>query len=331
VLYPIELLARSINNLPQDASKFTPGLEEKMESRFDQFIRERQLFNNVTPATVEWYRRCLKWLSSDAPTQADLKETVVRMRVKGLKETGINTVLRCINAYLHWASGSERRCGPGCVHPRIQQLKEPRTVLPTFTEQEVKKLIGWKPKRDCEKRLYVLILFLLDSGCRISEALTLRVSEVDFENLLVRLDGKGRKQRIVPISSELCRALHRYCMNRARGREDLLFASRTESIWSRRNVLRNTKSLCKMLGFTPPKHTLHAFRHTFAVNYLRRGGSVFHLQKVLGHSTLEMTRRYANLVVADLQAVHQRVSLLSKLSTSVPETFLGVPRFTAWH
>ena len=51
---------------------------------------------------------------------------------------------------------------------------------------------------------------------------------------------------------------------------------------------------------------------TFAVNYLRRGGSVFHLQKVLGHSTLEMTRRYANLVTADLQAVHERVSLLAK-------------------
>jgi integrase/recombinase XerD len=49
----------------------------------------------------------------------------------------------------------------------------------------------------------------------------------------------------------------------------------------------------------------------FAVNYLRRGGSVFHLQKVLGHSTLEMTRRYANLVTADLQAAHERVSLLS--------------------
>jgi len=52
-------------------------------------------------------------------------------------------------------------------------------------------------------------------------------------------------------------------------------------------------------------------RHTFAVNYLRRGGSVFHLQKCLGHSTLEMTRRYANLMTEDLQAVHQRVSLLA--------------------
>ena len=71
-------------------------------------------------------------------------------------------------------------------------------------------------------------------------------------------------------------------------------------------VLRDVKLLCKRLGFDPPARTLHAFRHTFAVNYLRRGGSVFHLQKVLGHSSFEMTRRYANLMTEDLQAVHQR-------------------------
>jgi integrase/recombinase XerD len=77
-------------------------------------------------------------------------------------------------------------------------------------------------------------------------------------------------------------------------------------------ILRDVKLLCGRLGFAAPARTLHAFRHTFAVNYLRRGGSVFHLQKVLGHSSLDMTRRYANLVTADLQAVHERVSLLSR-------------------
>jgi integrase/recombinase XerD len=70
------------------------------------------------------------------------------------------------------------------------------------------------------------------------------------------------------------------------------------------------KRFCRRLGFAPPVRTLHAFRHTFALNYLRRGGSVFHLQKMLGHSSLEMTRRYANLMTEDLQAVHQRLSLL---------------------
>ncbi|MGB7603820.1 MAG: tyrosine-type recombinase/integrase, partial [Candidatus Sulfotelmatobacter sp.] len=64
------------------------------------------------------------------------------------------------------------------------------------------------------------------------------------------------------------------------------------------------------LGIVAPERLLHAFRHSFAVNYLRKGGSVFHLQKVLGHSSLDMTRRYANLMTEDLSAIHEKVSLL---------------------
>jgi integrase/recombinase XerD len=92
----------------------------------------------------------------------------------------------------------------------------------------------------------------------------------------------------------------------------LLFATRRGTRGSRHSALRSVKLLCGRLGFEPPARTLHATRHTFAVTYLRRGGSVFHLQKVLGHRSLEMTRRYANLMTADLQAVHERVSLLSR-------------------
>lgn len=281
-----------------------------MESRFEQFIRERQYLANVTPATIEWYRRCLKWLPSACPTQDDLRSAVLRMREKGLKETGINSVLRGINAYLHWSGGSERRCGPGCDHLQMQKLKEPRVVLPTFTDVQIRRLIAWKPRGKYERRLHVLILFLLDTGCRITEAIALRVRDMDFENLLVTLEGKGRKQRVIPFSVELRKAVARHCKETNRTPDDLLFASRTRTRLGRRNVLRSVKLLCERLGFDPPGRTLHAFRHTFAVNYLRRGGSVFHLQKVLGHSSLEMTRRYANLVTADLQAAHERVSLL---------------------
>jgi integrase/recombinase XerD len=184
-------------------------------------------------------------------------------------------------------------------------------VLPTFTDAQVKRLIAWKPKGKYQRRLHLVILLLLDTGCRISEALALRVADVNFEDLLVTLDGKGRKQRVVPFSFELRKSLFRY-IGESLKPDSLVFASRTGTLWNRRNVLRDVKLLCKKLGFIPPGRTLHAFRHTFAVNYLRRGGSVFHLQKVLGHSTLEMTRRYANLVTVDLQAVHERVSLLSK-------------------
>jgi integrase/recombinase XerD len=173
-------------------------------------------------------------------------------------------------------------------------------------------LVTWKPKGRYQRRLHLLMLFLLDTGARISEALNLRVSDVDLDNLLVTLDGKGRKQRVVPFSFELRKAMFRYVRDYQRKSDSLLLASRNETLLGRRVMLRDVKHLCKRLGFDPPGRTLHAFRHTFAVIYLRRGESVFHLQKMLGHSTLEMTRRYANLVTADLQAVHERVSLLSR-------------------
>lgn len=272
-----------------------------MQPRFEQFIRERQFLSNVTPATIEWYRDSFKWLPTESPTSDELKAAVLRMREKGKNAAGCNSTIRAVNAYLKW-SGSALK---------VPQLKEPEIVLPTFTAQQIRLLVSWKPKAPCQKRLHLLTLLLLDTGCRITEALTLMVRDVDMENLLITLDGKGRKQRIVPFSFELRRALFRYVTDCKRKPDFLLLATRNETRLGRRVMLRDVKRLCKRLGFDPPARTLHAFRHTFAVNYLRRGGGEFRLQKVLGHSTLEMTRRYANLMTEDLQAVHERVSLLS--------------------
>jgi integrase/recombinase XerD len=171
--------------------------------------------------------------------------------------------------------------------------------------------VTWKPRGFYQRRLHLLVLLLLDTGARISEALGLRVRDLDLDNLLMTLDGKGQKQRVVPFSFELRRALFRFIRDFERKPDALLFATKQEVQVRRMTALRSVKILCRDLGFDPPKRTLHAFRHTFGANYVRNGGSVFHLQKVLGHSSLEMSRRYANLTTEDLSAVHERVSLLS--------------------
>jgi len=231
------------------------------------------------------------------------------MREKGLRATGSNSAIRAINAYLHWnTAGSEIKCNPACKHLRIAQLKEPQLILPTYKDTEIQKLLKWRPKGFCETRLHVFVLFLMDTGCRKSEAMGLSWSEVDFDNLIVKLHGKGAKDRLVPFSFEMRRHFWQW---KKLNRWDLVFPGRNGQRLERRNMLRDVKLLCRRLGFAAPVRTIHAFRHTFATNYLRKGGSVFHLQKVLGHSTLEMTRRYANLVTEDLQKIHERVSLLS--------------------
>ena len=251
------------------------------------------------------------------PQQDELKDAVLRMREKGLKATGCNSAIRAINAYLHWSTaGAEVKCSPACKHLRIPQLKEPQLVLPTFTTAQVTRLVNWKPKAKVfwQRRLHLLILFLLDTGCRSRRgAQCCGCREIDFDNLLLTLDGKGREtahRAILILSCERPCSATSQSLTASRGR--CCSPGRNETQLGRRVMLRlDVKLACKRLGFYPPSiRTLHAFRHTFAVNYLRRGGSVFHLQKVLGHTTLEMTRRYAKLVPADLQAVHERVSLL---------------------
>jgi integrase/recombinase XerD len=261
---------------------------------FTPFLREKQYLENVSPNTLRWYRHALKWLP-EQPDERSLKDMVIRMRETGLKATGCNAAIRAINCYLRWS---------GSPHT-VRQLKESQMILPTFTTEQVKRLVGYKPKTAFQCRLHLLIFVLLDTGCRISEALELRGADVDLDNLLLTLHGKGRKDRKVPISFELRKAVFRY-------RQDgPLFITARGTPWRRIGALRSVKLHCRKLGFEPPARTLHAMRHTFALNYLRKGGSVFHLQKVLGHSTLEMTRRYANLLTEDLQAIHQHVSLLA--------------------
>ena len=277
-------------------------------NRIEQFIQERQYLQNATPKTIESYHYCLKFLPNENPAQAELNEMVLRLRQSGRKETGVNVVIRTINGYLHWASGNEGRCGAGCKHPKLRKLKEPTVVMPTFTAAQITALVHYRPKDEYRKRLHLLVLFLLDTGCRISEALGLRVADVDLDNMLVKLDGKGRKQRIVPFSVELRRYLFKAIQKSQP--ESRVFSTRVGTQMQKDNALRAVKTLCRSLGFEPPMRTLHAFRHTFALNYVRRGGSMFHLQRSLGHTTLEMTRKYVNLTTDDLTAVHQRVSLL---------------------
>lgn len=235
------------------------------------------------------------------------------MRAKGLKATGCNSAIRALNAYAHWkGAGPDVKCSPACKHPKIAQLKEPQCVLPTYSDKQVRLLVTWKPKRRVDRRLHLILLFLFDTGARIGEVLGLRVSDINLDDLLVRLDGKGRKQRIVPISFELRKALHRYITEFQLKPESLLFAASGGTMLDRHNVRRDVQMLCRMLGFKAPARTLHATRHTFATSYLRRGGNVFSLQRVMGHSDLETTKRYAHMTIADLQAVHERVTLLGK-------------------
>jgi len=272
-----------------------------LSPKLEAFIRDRQYLYNVSARTVEWYREALSRLPNESPSQNDLDVMVIEMRQRGLRATSVNSWARAINCFLK-ASGSSNF---------VKRLKEPSNVPPVFNERQIQALIAFKGRSRTQRRLHTMILLLFDTGARISSVTGLRVESIDFDNLLVRFDGKGAKQYVVPISFELRKALWKYISAEGLQSHQLVFGTSHGTQMTRRNVLRDVTALCRQLGFDPPRRGVHAFRHTFAVNYIRRGGSVFHLQKALNHSTLEMSRRYASLSTDDLSAVHNKVSLLS--------------------
>ena len=280
--------------------RFKSARPDQLHPKFALFIRERRYLANVSERTIQWYEESFNWLLIPCPSEIELGEFVIRMRQAGLKPSSCNNRIRAVNAFLKW-SGSELR---------VSKVKEEQRVLPTFTKGDIDKLVRFKAKGRTPLRLQVLVLTLIDTGCRISEAIALRWDEIDFDNLLILYHGKGRKERRVPFSFELRRRLYAL---KQKAKFDLVFCTRDGNSLNRRVVLRDVKLLCKRVGIVAPERTLHAFRHTFALTYLRNGGSVFHLQKILGHTSLDQTRKYVNLLTDDLSAVHQKLSPLGRL------------------
>jgi integrase/recombinase XerD len=80
-----------------------------------------------------------------------------------------------------------------------------------------------------------------------------------------------------------------------------------------RNMLRDLKDLCKEVGITGVRTSYHTLRHGFALNHIRQGGDVFSLQRMLGHTSIEVTRRYVNMETEQLQLIHKKTSILGRL------------------
>ena len=167
---------------------------------FEKFIKEKTYLANVTPRTVQWYRESFKWLGNEHPRAEELKAILFKMRDAGLKPSSCNNRFRAINSYLHWVAAGDAKCGSGCQHLKAPRVKEESSLLPTWNLEDIKKIQRWKPKTREQKRLRAILLTLADTGMRIEECLSLRIGDVDFENRLITVTGKGRRQRKVPMS-----------------------------------------------------------------------------------------------------------------------------------
>jgi len=280
---------------------------------FQAYVDDRRYLKNVSAKTLEWYKDAWKAfgphiepiLAVGAPLSGGLMTAIVALQNKKVRSVSINSYLTCVRAYVNWLHAE----GFLKDKPRVQLLKYEHKVLATFSPAHVKALLAFKPKGTNECRTWPAVCVMLDAGPRLSEVLGLRKTDIDLDNLLLRLRGKGNKQRLVPMSLELRKILYRYLLKQ---KYDLVFGTRNGTRVTNRNFQRDFRAICQKLHITGVRCSPHTLRHTFAVSYLRNGGNLFYLSKILGHTSVKTTERYSqSLGVEDLQAVHNGLSLLS--------------------
>jgi site-specific recombinase XerD len=153
-----------------------------------------------------------------------------------------------------------------------------------------------------------ITLVLFDSGVRLSELIGIRLEDVNTSNGNIRVMGKGGKERVVRIGKVAQKSLWRYLMHRPdNGRMELWLNEEGKPL-SPVAVQCMVKRLKERAGIDGGG-SVHRFRHTFALNFLRVDKNVFNLQYLLGHSELEMVRRYtATLGMEDALAAHEKAS-----------------------
>ena len=156
---------------------------------------------------------------------------------------------------------------------KIGKLNEPRKILATFSDSQVRQLVSFKPRTTAERRTHTTACLLLDTGLRIDEALSLRREDVDLDGLVLRINsGKGGKGRVVPFSLPARKLLFRYLSEQQPQYGSLVFFAGDGSKINQRNALRSFKRLCSTLDIHGVRCSFHTLRHTFATHYLRAGG-----------------------------------------------------------
>lgn len=279
-----------------------------MDTLFEQFIKERKYFRNLSERTLSFYIETYNYFKQvgafDDLSKQSLQNAVITFRERGTGIGGINAYIRGVNAFLKWLHQEHKY-----EDLSLKQLKGSQPILRSLTDEELKIIVRYKPKTFTEKRLKSVLLLMIDTGLRVNECLTLEKAKIDFDNLLLSVTGKGNKERIVPFSYDLRKLLFKYS---ASHKFELMFCTKYGCKVTYDNFLRDFYLLFKKLQIKPDG-AFHSFRRTFATNFIRNGGNPLILQRMLGHTTLQQTNIYVKLVTEDLQKEQHRTSLLNRL------------------
>ncbi|MVN85316.1 tyrosine-type recombinase/integrase [Deinococcus sp. HMF7620] len=239
----------------------------------------------------------------------DLRGFMEHLQSRGLAEGGIDAHFRALRGVFGWAVADELL--ERDPTKRLERPRKPQKLMETLSPDEYRLLLAEARKGPQKSRDTALLVTLFDTGLRLAEVASLQVTDVRLTEGHLRVVGKGNKERVVPLGLRSTEAVDRYIRKARKPKHPCIpnvFLGRSGEPLTRSGVSQLLADLAAAVSIPRAHAAPHAFRRAFAVNYLRNGGDVFSLQHVLGHTSLEMTRRYVNLLPEDLKVAHIRVS-----------------------
>ncbi|MFH1457576.1 MAG: tyrosine recombinase XerC [Candidatus Omnitrophota bacterium] len=288
--------------------------EYTMEKYIEKFMRYLEIEKNYSPHTLlnyrldlEDFRRFIRDTGIDKIDYLLLRKYLAQLKEKNLGTRSVNRRLSGLRSFFKFLA----REGYLKTNP-ILSISSPKIDkhLPSFlTEEEVSRLIESafaKDDKDAQGlRNRAILETFYSTGIRISELVGLAVEDVDFIGGIVKVMGKGKKERVVPIG-EVAMAVIRKYLEKRKKQSEALFLNKNGRRISSRGVRNIVFKYIKRSGIKQEGVSAHTFRHSFATHLLNRGADLRTVQELLGHANLSTTQIYTHLTTEKLKNVYDK-------------------------
>lgn len=311
-----------------------------MHSEIAQFLRFLDVERNASDLTIKSYREDLmdladfltdggsKKLAPRDITPIDLRGYVSALHDAEYARTSIARKLASLRSFFKFAI----RQGFASSNP-AEPLRNPRgqRKLPHFlTSEEIESLLNAPSKKDeGGKRDKAILETMYSAGLRVSEIVGMNDRDIDFEEGVVRVRGKGRKERFGAIGRYAAEALQEYFRFRTRAQGTDLTAKELPTFVNRfgdrlttRSVGRMLEKYIKQCGLDT-RTTPHTLRHSFATHLLDRGADIRSVQEMLGHKSLGTTQIYTHVSTASIRKAYLQAHPRARASASASGTALA--------
>lgn len=245
---------------------------------------------------------------------SDFRAYIASDKCQHLNKSSLSRKLSSLRCFFHWMEEKKLLHNPAVTI--LSSPKKPHRLPHALDVKQTFRLINNKPAATSERWIYLrdMAIFTLLYGCglRISEAVAVNISDFDNGDFL-RIKGKGRKERIVPLLPKVIEAVNEYLdacpYTKKQSPDDAVFLGARGERINPRIIERQMEKICAELNL-PHNITPHSLRHSYATHLLANGIDLRSIQELLGHASLSTTQIYTEVEISKLNQEYQKAKLL---------------------